>query len=73
MLLQRIVRRSHCGAVLSVGWACSAPTHNTQVDFFEINEAFAVVSVANNKLMGLDPKKVNVNGVRTLTKNSQIC
>lgn len=35
-----------------------------QVDFFEINEAFAVVSVANNKLLKLDPKKVNVFGVR---------
>ena len=32
------------------------------VDFFEINEAFSVVSVANNKLLGLDPEKVNVNG-----------
>jgi acetyl-CoA C-acetyltransferase len=33
-----------------------------QVDFFEINEAFSVVSVANNKLLKLDPAKVNVNG-----------
>jgi len=29
---------------------------------FEINEAFAVVAIANNQLLGLDPKKVNVNG-----------
>ena len=33
-----------------------------EIDFFEINEAFSVVSVANNKLMGLNPMKVNVNG-----------
>ena len=33
-----------------------------QVDFFEINEAFSVVSIANNKLLKLDPKKVNING-----------
>ncbi|MDX5320192.1 MAG: acetyl-CoA C-acyltransferase [Bacteroidota bacterium] len=32
------------------------------VDLFEINEAFAVVSIANNQLMELDPAKVNVNG-----------
>ena len=33
-----------------------------QIDFFEINEAFSVVSVANNRLLNLDPAKVNVNG-----------
>ena len=32
------------------------------IDLFEINEAFAVVAIANNQLLGLDPKKVNVNG-----------
>jgi acetyl-CoA C-acetyltransferase len=32
------------------------------VDLWEINEAFAVVSVANNRLLGLDPKSVNVRG-----------
>jgi len=32
------------------------------IDLFEINEAFAVVSLANNKLLGLDPSKVNLNG-----------
>lgn len=29
---------------------------------FEINEAFAVISLANNQLMNLDPAIVNVNG-----------
>jgi acetyl-CoA C-acetyltransferase len=32
------------------------------IDYFEINEAFSVVSLANNKLLHLDPKKVNING-----------
>jgi acetyl-CoA C-acetyltransferase len=32
------------------------------VDLWEINEAFAVVSVANNRLLGLDGKAVNVRG-----------
>jgi len=32
------------------------------VDLWEINEAFAVVSVANNRLLGLDPARVNVRG-----------
>jgi acetyl-CoA C-acetyltransferase len=32
------------------------------VDLWEINEAFSVVSVANNQLLGLDPEKVNVWG-----------
>jgi acetyl-CoA C-acetyltransferase len=35
---------------------------SNQIDFFEINEAFSVVSVANNKLMNLNPAKVNING-----------
>jgi len=32
------------------------------VDLWEINEAFAVVSVANNTLLGLDGRTVNVRG-----------
>ncbi|MEM9686989.1 MAG: acetyl-CoA C-acyltransferase [Bacteroidota bacterium] len=32
------------------------------VDFFEFNEAFSVVGLANIKLLGLDDSKVNVNG-----------
>jgi len=32
------------------------------VDFFEFNEAFSVVGLANIKILGLDSKKVNVNG-----------
>lgn len=33
-----------------------------QVDYFEINEAFSVVAIANNQNLKLDPAKVNVNG-----------
>lgn len=33
-----------------------------QVDFFEINEAFAVVACANMKLLNLNPERVNVYG-----------
>lgn len=33
-----------------------------EVDLFEINEAFAAVSLASIKLAGLDAEKVNVNG-----------
>ena len=32
------------------------------IDLFEINEAFAVVALANNQMLGLDAAKVNVHG-----------
>ncbi|MBS4175389.1 acetyl-CoA C-acetyltransferase [Bacillus sp. FJAT-49736] len=32
------------------------------IDLFEINEAFAAVSLASSKIAGLNPEKVNVNG-----------
>lgn len=32
------------------------------IDYYEINEAFSVVAIANNKELGLDPEKVNVFG-----------
>ena len=32
------------------------------VDFWELNEAFSVVGIANTKILGLDPAKVDVNG-----------
>lgn len=34
----------------------------SDINYFELNEAFAVVGLANMKLMNLDPSKVNVNG-----------
>jgi acetyl-CoA C-acetyltransferase len=33
-----------------------------QIDLFEINEAFAAVTLATIKLVGLDSEKVNING-----------
>lgn len=34
----------------------------SDIDFFEFNEAFSVVGLANNKILGLDSSKVNVHG-----------
>ena len=34
----------------------------SDVDFFEFNEAFSVVGLANSKILGLNNEKVNVNG-----------
>jgi acetyl-CoA C-acetyltransferase len=39
-----------------IGWALD------QVDLFELNEAFSVQAVAVLRELGIDPKKVNVNG-----------
>jgi acetyl-CoA C-acetyltransferase len=39
-----------------------AKLETKDVDLWEINEAFAVVSIANNRLLGLDPRNVNVRG-----------
>jgi acetyl-CoA C-acetyltransferase len=55
-------------------WFTTAPADSIQkvlqkaklqkedIDLFEINEAFSVVSLANNDILGLDPEKVNING-----------
>lgn len=34
----------------------------SEVDYFEFNEAFSVVGLANMKILGLDASQVNVNG-----------
>jgi len=34
----------------------------SEIDYFELNEAFSVVGLANMKIMGLSPNQVNVNG-----------
>jgi acetyl-CoA C-acetyltransferase len=34
----------------------------TDIDYWELNQAFAVVGIANTKELGLDPTKVDVNG-----------
>jgi acetyl-CoA C-acetyltransferase len=33
-----------------------------EVDYYEINEAFSAVAIANTTLLGLNPEKINVNG-----------
>lgn len=43
-------------ALDKAGWS------KEDVDLFEVNEAFSVVALANNKELGLDAAKVNVNG-----------
>jgi len=43
-------------ALAKAGWS------KEDVDLWELNEAFAVVGLANNQLLGLDASKVNVNG-----------
>lgn len=33
-----------------------------QIDYWELNQAFSVVGLANTKILGLNPEKVDVNG-----------
>ncbi len=70
--MARIV--SYAGAALAPEWFTIAPVDAIRrllkqtglsvndIDLFEINEAFSAVSLAMNRELGLDPKKVNVNG-----------
>jgi acetyl-CoA C-acetyltransferase len=39
-----------------------AGVKQSDIDYWEINEAFSVVVLANTKLLGLDPERVNVDG-----------
>jgi acetyl-CoA C-acetyltransferase len=39
-----------------------AKVSKEDIDFFEFNEAFSVVGIANTRLLGLDSSKINVNG-----------
>jgi acetyl-CoA C-acetyltransferase len=68
----RIIGFTTCGT--EPAWFTTAPAKAIQallrrtdrsvaeVDLFEINEAFAVCSIAVNRELGLDPDKVNVRG-----------
>ena len=40
----------------------NAGVEASDIDFYEINEAFSVVAIANNRKLSLDPAKVNVLG-----------
>jgi acetyl-CoA C-acetyltransferase len=65
---------SYADAQLAPEWFTTAPSKAIplalnragltagDIDYFEINEAFSVVSIANNQALNLDPSKVNVNG-----------
>ncbi|NOS79990.1 MAG: thiolase family protein [Nitrospira sp.] len=64
----------YAGAALAPEWFTMAPVEAIKlvlkktglslgdIDLFEINEAFSAVSLAINRELGLDHKKVNING-----------
>lgn len=66
--------RSQASAAKAPEWFTTAPAEAipialqragleiSDIDLFEINEAFSVVSIANNRLLNLDPEKVNIHG-----------
>ena len=66
--------KSYADASQEPEWFTTAPSkalpiaiskaglNNDDIDYYELNEAFSVVGLANIKLLTLDPKKVNVNG-----------
>jgi acetyl-CoA C-acetyltransferase len=65
---------SHASAAKAPEWFTTAPAEaipkalqragiqKNDIQLFEINEAFSVVSLANNQLLELDPAKVNIHG-----------
>lgn len=65
---------SYADAAQAPEWFTTAPTPavnkalkkanltTADIDFWELNQAFAVVGIANTKMLGLDPAKVDVNG-----------
>lgn len=66
--------RSYADAAQEAEWFTTAPSKalpiaidkagitSSDIEFYELNEAFSVVGLANIKILDLDPKKVNVNG-----------
>lgn len=75
MGLKPIARiRSQASAAKAPEWFTTAPSDampkamkragvdKADIDLFEVNEAFSVVSLANNQIMELDPEKVNIHG-----------
>lgn len=66
--------KSYADAAHDPEWFTTAPAralpkalekaglNNSDVDFFEINEAFSVVALANMNILELNDRKVNVNG-----------
>ncbi len=70
--LARIV--AHAGFAQEPAWFTTAPAEASRralararldaknIDLWEINEAFACVTLACNELLGIDPERVNVHG-----------
>ncbi|WP_458626283.1 acetyl-CoA C-acyltransferase [Winogradskyella sp. PC D3.3] len=68
------VIKSYADAAHEPNWFTTAPSKAIpkalakanidlkDVDFFEFNEAFSIVGLANMKILGLEDSKVNVNG-----------
>jgi acetyl-CoA C-acetyltransferase len=68
------VIKGYASAAKSPEWFTTAPADaiplalkranvtSQDVDLYEINEAFSVVSIVNNQLLKLDSKKVNIHG-----------
>jgi acetyl-CoA C-acetyltransferase len=66
--------RSYADAAQEPEWFTTAPSKalpiaiakagltSHDIDYYELNEAFSVVGLANIKILGLDANKVNVNG-----------
>jgi len=66
--------RSYADAAQKPEWFTTAPAkavpiaigkaglEMTDIEYFELNEAFAVVGIANTQMMELNPAKVNTNG-----------
>jgi len=66
--------KSYADAAQDPEWFTTAPAKavpialskagitKSDVDYYELNEAFSVVGLANTKILELDSKKVNVNG-----------
>lgn len=66
--------KAHAGASVDPKWFTIGPSEaikkvwkqlgigKDDIDIYEINEAFAVVSLANNKILGLTADRVNLHG-----------
>lgn len=66
--------RSYADAAHEPEWFTTAPSKAlpkalkkaglevSDIDYWELNEAFAAVGIVNNRILGLNPSKVNVNG-----------
>jgi len=65
---------SYADAAQDAEWFTTAPSlavpkalkkanlNTTDIDYWELNQAFSVVGIANTQILGLDPAKVDVNG-----------